>query len=119
MGMLDRRPIKICISEGRTDKIMNIETMTEEIEDDKMTGNRLNVEDKTETNPYQMAILNKVSKDEIKTEQMIYWSILNYLIKYIDRSSGMIPSFTVKPLDYRQHKRLYHSLKTDKDLKLM
>ena len=28
----------------------------------------------------------------------------------------MIPSLTVKPLDYQQHKRLYHSLKTDKDL---
>ena len=25
----------------------------------------------------------------------------------------MIPSLTVKPLDYWQHKRLYHSLKTD------
>ena len=28
----------------------------------------------------------------------------------------MAPSFTVKPLDYRQHKRLYYGLKTDKDL---
>ena len=28
----------------------------------------------------------------------------------------MIPSLTVKPLDYRQHKRMYHSLKTYKDL---
>ena len=28
----------------------------------------------------------------------------------------MIPSLTVKPLDYRKHKRLYNSLKTDKDL---
>ena len=28
----------------------------------------------------------------------------------------MAPSLTVKPLDYRQHKRLYHSLKTDKGL---
>ena len=28
----------------------------------------------------------------------------------------MIPSLTVKPLDYQQHKRLYNSLKIDKDL---
>ena len=28
----------------------------------------------------------------------------------------MIPSLTVKPLDYQQYKTLYHSLKTDKDL---
>ena len=84
---------------------------TQEIEDDKMTRNRLSEEDKTETNPYQMAILNKVSKDEIMTEQMIRWSILSDLIKYIGGSSDMIPSLTVKQLDYIQHKRLYHSLK--------
>ena len=90
--------------------------MIQEIEDDKMTRNRLNEEDTTETNPYQMVILNKVYKDDIKTEQMIHWSILSDLIKYIDGSLDMAPSFTVKPLDYRQHKRLYHSLKTDKSL---
>ena len=28
----------------------------------------------------------------------------------------MTPSLTIKPLDYRQHKRLYNSLKIDKDL---
>ena len=83
-----------------------------------MTRNRLKQEDKTETNPHQMAILNKVSSDDIKTQQMIHWSILNGLIKHVDGSSSsdMIPSLTVKPLDYQQHKRLYDSLKTNKDL---
>ena len=80
-----------------------------------MIRNRLKEEDNTEANPYQMAILNKVSRDDIKTEQMIYWSILSDLMQFIHRSSDMIPSLTVKPLDYWQHKRLYHSLKTDKD----
>ena len=47
---------------------------------------------------------------------MIYWSILSDLIKCIDGSLDTAPSLTVKPLDYRQHKRLYNSLKTDKDL---
>ena len=49
---------------------------------------------------------------------MINWSILSDFIKYIDESSCsyMIPSLTVRPLDYRKHKRLYNSLKTDKDL---
>ena len=102
------------------DKIINIETMKQEIEDDRVTRNRLKEEeeDETESNPYQMAILNKTSRDDTKTEQMINWSILSDLIKYIDRSScsDMIPSLTVKPLDYRKHKRLYNSLKTDKDL---
>ena len=53
-----------------------------------------------------MVILNKVYKDDIKTEQMIHWSILSDLIKYIDRSLDMVPSMTVKPLDYRQHKKI-------------
>ena len=49
---------------------------------------------------------------------MIDWSILSDLIKYIDGNScsDMTPSLTVRPLDYRKHKRLYNSLKTDKDL---
>ena len=100
-----------------TDKIINIETMKQEIEDNKVTRNRLKEED-TESNPYQMAILNKTSRDDVKTEQMINWSILSDLIKYIDRSScsDMNPSLTVKPLNYRQYKRLYNSLKTNKDL---
>ena len=100
-------------------KIINVETMKQEIEDDKMTRNRLKEEDENiEANPYQMAILNKASREDIKTEQMIHWSILSDLIKYIDGSScsDMIPSWTMKPLDYQQHKRLHHSLKTDKDL---
>ena len=93
--------------------------MKQEMEDNKMTRNRLKEEkDNTEANPYQKVILNKVSRDEIKTEQMIHWSILNDLIKYIDGSScsDMIPSLTVKLLDYWQHKRLYHSLRTNKEL---
>ena len=61
-----------------------------------MTRNRLNEEDTTETNPYQTMILNKVYKDDIKTEQMIQWSILSDLIKYIDGILDMAPSLTVK-----------------------
>ena len=90
--------------------------MKQEIKDDKMTKNRLNEEDTSETNSYQMVVLNKVYKDDIKTEQIIHWSILSDLIKYIDGNLDMAPSLTMKPLDYRQHKRLYHSLKTDNGL---
>ena len=87
------------------DKIINIETMKQEIEDDKMTRNRLKEEGKNiEANSYQMAILNVASREDIKTEQMINWSILSDLIKYITGSScsDMTPSLTVKLLDYQQ-----------------
>ena len=43
------------------DKIINIETMKHEIEEDKMTRNKLNEEDTTETIPYQVVILNKIN----------------------------------------------------------
>ena len=94
-----------------TNKIINIETMKQGLEDNKVTRNRLREENDTESNPYQMAILNKVSRDDIKTEQMIHWSNLSDLIKYTEKSSclDMISSLIVKPLDYQQHKRLYHS----------
>ena len=41
-----------------TDKIINIETTEQEIEDNRVTRNRLKEEEEnTEVNPYQMAIL--------------------------------------------------------------
>ena len=99
------------------DQIINIETMKQKIEDDTVTGNRLKEEeeDETEPNPYQMVILNKTPRDDTRIEQMINWSILSDLIKYVDGSScsNTIPSLTMRPLDYRKHKRLYNSLKTD------
>ena len=101
------------------DKIIKVETMKQEIEDDRVTRHRLKEEkNEIESYPYQMTILNKTSRDDTEIEQMINWSILNDLIKYIDgRScSDMIPSLTVRQLYHRKHKRLYNSLRTDKDL---
>ena len=52
------------------DKIINIEILTQEIEDDRVTRNRCKEEeeDETESNPYQMAVLNKTSRDDAKTD---------------------------------------------------
>ena len=75
-------------------------------------------EGEIESNPYQMAILNKTPRDDTKIKQMINWSIPSDLIKYVDVSScsNTIPGLTVRPLDYGKHKRLYNSLKNDEDL---
>ena len=55
------------------DKVINMETMKQEIDDDKVTRNRLKEEEvNAEVNPFQMAILVKVSWQDIKTEQMIH-----------------------------------------------
>ena len=53
-----------------TDKIINIETMKEEIEENKVTRDRLKEEeDNNEVNLYQIAILNNASREYIKTEK--------------------------------------------------
>ena len=115
----DDRLTRNRIKEGEGDEIES-NPYQKEIEDDRLTRNRIKEEerDEIESNPYQMAILNKTSRDDTKIEQMINWSILSDLIKYVDRSScsDIIPSLTMRPLDYRKHKRLYNSLKTDEDL---
>ena len=65
-----------------------------------------------------MAILNKKSKEDTKTEHMSNWSILSDRIKYVDGSfcSSMTPSLTIRLLDDKRHERLYNSLKTDEAL---
>ena len=95
---------------AEVDKISNVETMKQEIEDNRLTRNRLKEEeeDEIESIPYQMAILNKASRDDTKIEQMIDWPILSDLIKYVEGSScsDTIPSLTMRPLDYRKHKKI-------------
>ena len=101
---------QICLTEDQArhiykkvemNEIISIETMKQEIEDYKMMRNKINEEDINETNPYQVVILNKTNKDDIKTEQMVHRSILSDLIKYIDGRLDIVPRLTVKPLDYR------------------
>ena len=69
------------------DKPVNIHTMKKEIEDDRMISNKSKEEEnESKLNPYQMTILNKKSKDDAETVQMINWSILSDRIKYVDGS---------------------------------
>ena len=74
-----------------------------------MTRNRFkDEEDENEINPYQMAVLNRKSREDAKIEQMINWSIFSNLIKYVDGSScsDATPSLSVKPSDDRKHKKV-------------
>ena len=52
-----------------TDKVINIETMKQEIEDNKMTRNRLKEEEKnTEANPYQMTYQKRANNSLVYIE---------------------------------------------------
>ena len=66
------------------DEPVNIYTMKQEIEVDRMIRNKSEEENESELNPYQMAILNKKSKDDAKTEQMINWYIFSDRFEYVD-----------------------------------
>ena len=101
------------------DDPVNIHTLKQEIEDDRMIRHKSGEEEnESELNPYQMAILNKKSKDDAKTEQMSNWSIFSDRIKYVDGSfcSSITPCLTIRLLNDKRHKRLYNSLKTDETL---
>ena len=68
------------------------------MKDNSKIRNKLKEEEtESDLNPYQMAILNKRPKDDVKTEQMINWSIFSDKIKYVNSCSNMNPSLTIRP----------------------
>ena len=80
----------ICLMEEQTKYVykkveqgseINTETMRQEIDQEKLTEIEIGKED--EINPYQKVVLNNVYKDEIKTMQMEFWSILSDNVKIL------------------------------------
>ena len=58
---------------------INIDTMKQEIDNDKLTETKT----EEEINPCQKVVLNKVYKDDIKTVQIKFWSLLRNDVKCI------------------------------------
>ena len=54
---------------------------------------------KEKMNPYQKAVLNNTYKDDIKTPQMEFWSILSDSIKYIQHDERTAHILGIKTLD--------------------
>ena len=79
---------------------INVDIMKQEIDNDNLTATKTEEE---EINPYQKVVLNNMYKDEIKTTQMEYWSILSDNVKYVqhDEESKTVYDLEVKTLDYR------------------
>ena len=95
-----------------SDSMANVNTIKQEIEDDKLTRDRNSLEE-DKIDPYQNVVLNKVYKEDAKTAQMEQWSILSDVVKYIQHDKGpkTLHDLNVKALDYRNHKKLYDRLK--------
>ena len=74
------------------------------------------VDNDSDLNHYQMAILNKNPKEDARAEQMINWSIFSDRIKYVNSYVSMNPSLIIRPLEDRKHKRRYSSFETNEDM---
>ena len=96
-----------CLSKGQAkniyemvemNKTINIHAMNQDIKDDSKVRIRSKEEETdSDSNPYQMAILNKGPKDDTKIEQMINWSIFSDNFKYVNSCVNMSPSLTIRP----------------------
>ena len=90
---------------------INVDTMKQDINNDKLTGTKTSEEE--EINPYQKVVLNNMCRDETKTAQIEYSSILSDNVKYIqhDEESEALHDLDIETLNYRHHKKLYNKLK--------
>ena len=94
-------------------KSVNIHAIKQDIRNNKV-GSEIGEND-SDLNPYQMAILNKIPKEDARAEQMINWSIFSDKIKYVNSYVSMNPSLTIKPLEDRKTQRLYSSLEMNEE----
>ena len=98
-------------------KPVNIHATKQYIKDDsKIRVRSEEVEIDSDINPYQMVILDRRPEDDVKTEQMINWSIFSDKITYMNSCANMNPSLTIRALEDKKHKRLYSNLKADEEL---
>ena len=67
----------------------------------QQTDNEKLTETKTEEeiNPYQKVVLNNAYKDDIKTVQAEFWSILSDNIKYVQHDERTAHILDIKTLD--------------------
>ena len=74
---------------------INTETIRQEIDQDRLTEKKTEEED--EVNPYEKVVLNNVYKDEIKTAQMEFWSILSDNVKCIQHDKNLQVIWMLRP----------------------
>ena len=110
----------LCLTEEQTKYVyknveqgseISTETMKQEIDQERLTETKTEKEDGT--NPYIKVVLKNVYKEEIKTMQMEFWSIVSDSVKYIKHDEKSVHNLDTETLDYRQHRKLYHSLKAE------
>ena len=95
------------------ESIVNIETIKQEIEDDRLDKD--NTDSEEEVNPYQSTILDEFDRDNIIASQMEQWSILSNIVNYVqyDRNPRGFYNLDIKAMDQKSHKKIYDRLKEE------
>ena len=81
-----------------SDSMVNINTIKQEIEEDKLTSDR-NCLEEDKVNSYQDVVLNKVYREDAETAQMEHWSILSDVVKYVQhvKDQNIFQDMSIKP----------------------
>ena len=92
---------------AESESIVNIETIKQVIEADKLDNDNNREED--EINPYYEIITKKVEKDNTVILQMEQWSNLSNVLNYVqyNRHPRNYYDFDIKTIDQKGHKRIY------------
>ena len=84
------------VEEGNMIKTKTITCETTQIQDDNL---------------YKKVVLNKVFKEEEKSQEMRNWSILSDNVRCIQHDQVTPQNLNIDTLDYRDHKELYLKLR--------
>ena len=103
---------KYIYKKAEQDSIGNIETIKQEIKDDRLDNDNNN---KEEQKQYQNIIMNKFNRENIITSQMEQWSILSNVVNYVqyDRNPRDFYNLDVQAIDQKNHRKLNDRLKEE------
>ena len=90
--------------------IVNIDTIQQEIEEDKLSKN--NIDDEEEVKPYHNIIISNTDRENVIASQMELWSILSNAVNYVqyNRNPKDFCNLDVKVIDQKNHRKLYDRL---------
>ena len=97
--------LDIFIKRVESKSIVNVDMITQEIEEHKLYKNM----GKDEINPYHEINTNKIDKGNIITMHMEQWSILSNVVNYVqyDRHPRNFYDLDIKTVDQKGHKEIY------------
>ena len=98
----------MCLTKKQTDYVYKTVEEGNIINAKTMTYETVQIQD---DNPCKKVVLNKVFREEDKSQEMRNWSIVSDNIRYIQHKQKTPHKLNIDTLDYRHHKEFYFKLK--------